>query len=559
MSSADEFLFKETVDPTETEVVTTDKRMYQVLDQNGGSYNGQILFDTSTLANSGQWLGYSEAYIQIPFVIAFQSSTDITAANAYVQGLALGLKNGYHHLVHQIQVEYNNSNVVQLQPFTNFFVNYKLMSSFSADDLKKWGPTLNFFPDNAGTYSFANAANANGDGHSNNVINPAAGLTYASQIEPSNQGLLKRLQNTGYPINTRNVGYGGITQINTVGLANQIGKNYQTDNNGAGAARIWTYNILATIRLKDIADYFDKLPLVRGASMRITVVYNSCAFTTTSVAAGPTMVTTSYVQRSGASNPVIIASSAANNPMNGTVVNGGGGVFSVSCGVATTTTPAGSNGIYNQCRLLVPAYTLNPIAEKNLITVNPIREVKYLDIYNFNITNVGAGSSFNSILTNGIINPKYLVMAGYLTGTAANTGLAIALNTYQSFFDTAPATTSPLAAITQFQVQVAGQNMFQQNFQYDYETFINEVSAMNSINGGLSTGMSSGLIGHYDWDNAYRYYVCDLSRRVPSEDGVAKSVVVSGVNNTSRIMDYVCFIAFERKVKIDMRTGLLAA
>jgi hypothetical protein len=153
---------------------------------------------------------------------------------------------------------------------------------------------------------------------------------------------------------------------------------------------------------------------------------------------------------------------------------------------------------------------MNPTYESQLIRIRPKREVVYQDIYNFNITNIGAGASFNSIFTNGIVNPKYLVMMPYLTVTAANTGLAIAANTYQSVFDTATGTTAHLAAITQFQVQIGGQNIFQQNFQYDFETFMNETSAMNAINGGLSTGITNGLIGHYEWENQYRYYVCDI-------------------------------------------------
>ena len=202
---------------------------------------------------------------------------------------------------------------------------------------------------------------------------------------------------------------------------------------------------------------------------------------------------------------------------------------------------------------------MNPTYESQLISISPKREVVYTDIYNFNITGIagGGGSTFNAILTNGIVNPKYVVVIPYLTGTAANTGLAVAANTYQSIFDSAPATTAPLGAITQFQVQVGGQNMFQQNFQYDFETFLNETAQMNAINGGLSTGVNSGLIGHYEWENAYRYYVCDISRRLPSEDSVPKSVVVQGINNTSKIMDYVCFIVYERKVVIDMLTGAL--
>lgn len=359
---------------------------------------------------------------------------------------------------------------------------------------------------------------------------------------------------TGYQLNTRKTGFGGNPEINTTALANQIGKNYQTDNAGAAAARVWQWNIMATIRLKDIADFFDKVPLIEGAFMRFTINYTTAA----SVASGPTMVTTSITQRTGRTNPLLLTSSAANNPLNGTVANGGGGVFSVSCGVVSTTSPASfTNALLPYCRLYVPAYIMNPTYESQLISISPRREIVYTDIYNFNITNIGAGASFNSILINGIVNPKYLVAMPYLTGTAADTGLAIAANTYQSVFDTAPATTAPLAASTQFQVRIGGQNAFQQNFQYDFETFINETSSINAANGVLSTGVVNGLIGHYEWENAYRYYCRDISRRLPSEDSVPKSVVVQGINNTSKSMDYVCFIIYKRRIVVDMLTGAL--
>ncbi len=554
----DEYLYKETVNPVSEESPMTDKNMYMILDQNGGSYNGQILFDTSIVSNSGQWCDWSSAYIQVPFVCTFQSSTDVSAAAAYVQGLAMGLKNGYYQIVDSIQVDYNNTNVVQLQPFTNFYVNYKLMSTMSADDLKKWGPSIGFSPDTATTSSFANAANANGDGHSNNVVNPAAGLTYASQIGARNEGLLNRLQLTGYQLNTRNTGYGGVPQINSTALANQIGKNYQVDNNGAAAGRIWQWNILCTIRLKDLSDWFDKLPLVKGAFMRITINYNSARATVTSVAAGPTMVTASLTQLTGRTNPLILSSSLANNPLNGTVANGAGGTFSVSCGVAACTTPNSfQTPQISQCRLYVPAFSLNPLAESQLISLKPEREVRYYDLYNYNFGAIPAGNAFNQILTNGIVNPKYVVVMPFLTGTAANTGLAVAGNVYQSVFDPAPGCTTPLAAITQFQVQVGGMNMFQQNVQYDFSAFLDEVAGLNAINGGISTGLTNGLIGHLEWDNLYRYYVCDVSRRSSSEDNVPKSIVVQGINNTSRVMDYICFVVFERKVNINMVTGAI--
>ena len=166
---------------------------------------------------------------------------------------------------------------------------------------------------------------------------------------------------------------------------------------------------------------------------------------------------------------------------------------------------------------------------------------------------VGAGGSFNQILTNGIVNAKYVVVIPYISGS--NSGVVGNLPPYQTLFDTAPGTTTPLAAITQFQVQVGGQNIFQQNFQYDFENFVNEVSAMNAINGGISTGLTNGLISSLDWENGYRYYVCDISRRLPSEDAVPRSVVISGINGTGSVMDYICFIVFERRITLEMVSG----
>jgi hypothetical protein len=559
--SADQFLFEETVDPQESQPVATDKRLYYIQDQNGGAYNGQIQFDTSTLANSGQWLAYSEAVLEIPFTITYQASANITAAG--VKSFGAALKNGYYQIIDSIQVDYNNSNVVQLQPFTNFFVQYKLMSSMGPSDLKKWGSILNFAPDSSGSASYSAAASVNGDGVSNNIItNNTANNAYAYDgtllFDQVNTGLRQRCQNTGYPATSTVNGYGslgtflgpGVVPASSgiaAGNCAQVGKNYCTDNGVAAAGRIWTWNIVATIRLKDVADFFDKLPLVRGAFMRLTVNYNSCLSTATFTTADNKYVTASHIQRSGRTNPVILTSAGTNQPNNGLGADH----------TATITSQVVSNPLLSAARLYVNAYTLNTVYTRDILTVKPKREVKYLDIYNYVVSSVAAGGQINAILTNGIVNPKYVVIIPQLTGLAANTGLAIAANPYQSLFDSSPATTCPLALLGQFNIQVAGANMYQSSLRYDYEVFYNEVSSINALNGGLSTGMTSGLISSYDWDNLYRYYVCDLSRRVPSEDGVAKSVVFQGVNQTAKTMDYICFIAFERRVVIEMDTGML--
>jgi hypothetical protein len=257
---------------------------------------------------------------------------------------------------------------------------------------------------------------------------------------------------------------------------------------------------------------------------------------------------------------MLVGNAAANNSGTGLST---AGTVNISCGVGgnqlLNATPNKPSLPMAQCRLYVPAYIMEPTLDKQLTTIRPTREVTYTDIYNFNITGIGSTQTFNNILTNGIVNPKQVIIMPFATPGAAAAGLFlnVSVPTYQSPFDTAPGTTTPMAAITQFQVQVGGQNMLQQNFQYDFENFFNEVSQINAINGGASTGITCGLIGQYEWDNAYRYYVVDISRRLSSEDSVPKSIVIQGINASSVSLDLVCFIVYERKVVIDMNTGAL--
>lgn len=550
----DQYLYKETINPSDEKNPAIEKRMFYVSDQNGGAYNGQIQFDTSVLANSMQYLAYSEGYLEIPFCVSLQGTTDKTGLTS---AFFMGLKNGYYQLIDSIQVDYNNTNVVQQQPFTNFYVNYKLMTSMSSDDVQKWGPTIGFYPDSAGSHRFSNAAAAGGDGYSNN----ADLTTLATFTAPNNAniGFLERRKRTTAFNGTRGGAAGGYGALPTLTTSNQcltIGKNNITDNNGIGAARIYTLNVLAQIRLKDIADFFSEIPLLKGAFMRLQINYNSCTNLITTAAAGPTMVIAAagVTMLSGRTNPVLLPSSTANNSGAGLVVNDGN--ISISCGVLRNTLNTTNSALLSSCRLYVPAYTLDPLYERDLLTITPDREIRYNDIYTYTFSSIATGASFNQILTNGIVNPQYVVLMPYANSSVATSVFAnVTTPVYQSPFDTAPGTTLPMGAITNFQVQVAGQNMFQAAALYDFETFNNETSRVNAINGGASTGLNNGLIGHFEWDNAYRYYVCDVSRRIAIEDDVPKSIVVSGTNATGVSVDYICFVVFQRKIRVSMADG----
>ena len=92
------------------------------------------------------------------------------------------------------------------------------------------------------------------------------------------------------------------------------------------------------------------------------------------------------------------------------------------------------------------------------------------------------------------------------------------------------------------------------------EHFFQELRKSNSINGGSTLGMSSGLLSQSDFENGYRFITADLSRK-PSEavDNIAKSIQVIGTNSSSLPIDIFWFVFYERQIEIDIQTGSLIA
>lgn len=570
----DEYLVNASSSPQVSSQDMIDKEILFVQDSNGGSYSGQFVIETSSLANSGKFLAYSESYLEIPFVVSLQSSSNLTAANSLINGFMVGLKNGHHQLIDSIQVDMGNTNVVQLQPYTNYHVSYKLNTEMSVSDVKKYGDVIGFSLDNACTSTWTSLASSDsGDGTSNNRlyninqtavgnINPP---NWRTQLDENNvnSGFYERQKNKALDLQLLSgsalpgTGWGGNPGISTIALANQVAKSYMTSSGGVGAGNVWQWVIVATIRMRDLCDFFDKIPLLRGVFLRATINYNS-VFGTITTAITPTMAQATLTQLSGRTNPLMVASAAFGNPSNLAAVGGAGGVFSVACGISKTTNPISTaTPSISAVRWYVPAYMMNPIREEQYLTMNKYKTITYKDIYNYNVTSVAIGGSFNAIITNGIVNPKKVIVIPIFNNSIGNAASA-ALNPAQSFWDTVPASTSPLAALTNFNVQISGQNMFQQNELYDFQQFLDEQSRTGVNGGAFDSGIQSGLIGYKEWTHNYRYYVCDVSRRLPAENNIPKSVVISGTNGCGKILDLFCFVEFERKIVIDLETGQIA-
>jgi len=334
----------------------------------------------------------------------------------------------------------------------------------------------------------------------------------------------------------------------------------------------------AVIRMKDICDLFCKMPMVKGGTMRLYINTNQTYFTGTAVS--PTyndtlgagygnlsshaevyLTSSPVILGGGGTNPVMIASADVGQGLASLVpLDPGAPVdenFAVGLSIVKTQFPQLTQQLsapITSTRLYCPAYTMSPLAEQRLLSLCPTKKVVYNDIFYYTFNNVPPGT-FSFLVSNGIPNLRGCLVCPFLPRTSNGVaGVATTTDTILSPFCSSPASPDPIS-LTNFNIQVSGKNLFITNLLYDYEVFAEQLVSSNQLNGSLTTSLASGQIGFSEFEGLYRYYYGNVSRSIPSEDGVAKAVQVLGTNNSTQTINFVVFLEFERTMTIDLRSG----
>lgn len=539
----------------------TRRENVYIIDQNNGSYtNNQIIMDCASVSNSGKWADFANAYLAVPLLITMTSTFNFQGAGI-ASDFACGLKNGFHQLVSSLNIEYNNTSVVQISNFSNVYISYKLNTTLGVDDLVTIGSQIGFYPDGDQSWTYSDTAGTGGDGSQNNDV-AVAGFTLDTQWQgtASNNGFVKRLLNQVFTS-----GQTGVTTLLGASwsqVSSQFAKNYTIRATGGGYyAQAW--NVLATIRLKDLADFFAQMPLTRNAYIKMYVNLNQ-SLTTIAIAGGSAGATTlsSVIVYGGNTNPLLISTGAQYGGMadiNTAVVTAGttqSFTFSVSVLNSLDTNCPSSiakNPMLTACRLYVNLYTMNPMREEEYLAERT-KVIRYKDIFQYQFLN--QSGSFNFLVSNGISGLSEIVVVPFIASTYNGTaGASGAFSPVRSPFCSEPATCSPLMWFNNFNIQISGVNVFTNNEQYGYEQFANELYGVGSINGGLVDGLTSGLISQTAFYNNYGYLVADVARRLPEDRRTPKSVQISGTILSAVPVDLYVFCVFEKSITIDVYSG----
>jgi hypothetical protein len=371
--------------------------------------------------------------------------------------------------------------------------------------------------------------------------------------------------------------------------------------------------VTATIYLKHIHSFFNMCPLLKGVFMKLTLNLNNASSTIVSSSTATSAATTefsSFVCTSasvpiGGVNPLMVASPQVRrtndtDALSTSITSQNGGVAlttntsaisaagtlnityvaNISVGArcldSTLTSLSGiaTSSMATSIYLYVPAYTFNPVFEQAYLST-PIKQIKYTDIYQYQIQNIsGNTGTINNLVTNGIANIKSVLIVPFFSAITSNgnttahikSGGSVTMNNntylpagmpvFQSPFDPAGCgCTSPLAHISNFNVQISGQNAIYNMQKYMHEEFNNQLYGQNAVNGGLTDGLTSGLIDRDAFDMEYCFYYVNVERMLPVEQSVPKSVQILGQNLSGRAMDYYVFVEYGVEISIDSLTG----
>jgi hypothetical protein len=346
-------------------------------------------------------------------------------------------------------------------------------------------------------------------------------------------------------------------------------------NGGAGASSMLQISVSAIVYLKHLHPFFSMIPLLKGTFFKMTCFLNNTSVVETvagrvravdnTMRAG--LATLNSVSNAvGGTCPLMVTGTG---PAEGGRFNLGNGSYISSMFVGAVCLNSTQNAVNNtggvlsrSVYLYAPSYTFNPVFESAYLSA-PVKTINYTDYYQYQVTGVGPSAPFNNLITNGIANIKSVLIIPYLSSTSGSAaapgtsfcGLPPGVAQYQSPYDPAGSgSTAPFALFSQFNVVISGQNAIYNTEQYAFEHFANQFKGLG-VNGDMTDGLTSGLIGQLDWESSQCFYYTNVGRQLPVEEAVPKSVQIQGINQSQFTLDLFVFIEYGCSLSVDVLSG----
>jgi len=536
-SASDKFVYDESVENQENVNLFESKKWTYITDSSSqnGAFNGQIQFDLNTLSSQSSWVSLRDCVITFPVKLSITNGANLAPDTCTINSATI--KAGFANFVDSVQVVIGGNTIQSSQIFTNIHANYKVLTEWSKDTLAKYGSTLGY--SDLDDFDVSKDSNAGVAESTDNraLVESVGGFNI---WDPKNSGVEERCKMFNNNVASSALGKSilGNNQA-TLGKGNaQANASVNTTNSD-----VFVLYALGTIRLRDISPACDALPLVKGLKGFIYINYNASIH--------------SLVNANGSANLTAINSQSVYGRCAPAVLNMGTDGFRSNATTGSTVTfradvsatPSNltlAKPIQTNALLHAPYYVATPAVDRELTMRKTIRyEERFVTQFN-----VAPNGNFAGTLSPGISNPKRVILYPYFTGAGESGNSGFVTNPLLSPLDGVPTCTSPFAAIKDWQLYVGNVPMFQQPLNMDWQAFMQEV-ATNGEEGGMCDTRNSGLLNQRLWNTLFRYYTCDVGRRLNSEDGASKSIQLSLTNATNCPMTVIAIILYEKEITVD--------
>jgi len=601
------------------------KQWQYINDINGGIYSNAgltlVQFDLSSIYNSQNLIDPSQMFCVMPitYVSAYSSSTSTPTLLAPVAGgwASCGLKNGYYQMLHGADLVVNGKTIDQYQPNINSYINFKLLSLMSQDDLKTLGATLGMGEtlDNPQSLAFYQGTNikanntittisafptapvapsstttswVGGNGVSNNLpfsstpdFGDQPGIGVNQFTNAYNNGFYSRLKKVVDTTTTATNIFGTATGtgssatniMNATQLSSEFKATYQVLNTNYA---VW-YDF-CVIRMCDVFDSMKSLCLMKKFDGILRMYFNtgsvgSTAFNGISNLTGTNaLITSSSLSTFTNTCPLLqsanISGTASASLYPTTTQAIASGLF---IGKATSTSLFGGINLANSgasnpmgsCRMYYPQVQLKPEKLIPYISENRAKKIVYTSVLTNQFSSITSGASFSALVQSGVQNVRGVLILPFISASINGTaGSAIysagSVTTFAqalSPYDPAPASSAPISLLN-LQVAIGGQNVLQNTLNFTYENFLEQVTLYEKINAG-DLGLSCGLINQNYWENSYRAYYVDCTRGNISDLLSPRNVNVSFTNNSNVTIDVLVFTEYFSDFVVDVETGIV--
>jgi hypothetical protein len=552
MSDADKLVLDQAIEQQDLTVPFQQKRWQEITDQNAtnGSFTGQITFDLANLSSMNQWANLSEAYVNFPvkFSISNAGAVSQTITSGGPSLNAMCPKGGWHSFVDSVSLTIGSTNIMSPNIYNNISTSFKMLSEWSIDELQKYGPTLGVAIDD---YKIDQDDDVEGALVGLEQVNAGTLFAAAAGFRLNNTALNDAFEERAYACNSSHISIGSAVNAILGSSAQAIGKNSSDVGSVAAAGQdVYVCYALATIRLKDISDVISKLPPMKSVKGMLTINYNA-AEAVVAYTAGGSVSAVNASSQYGRTMPAMVR--GGNSGFAPQV--SGGSTWRIKAEVSATPSNLSAKPPQTNARLYCPVYVASPEVDRALSMKKTIR---YLERYQTTLT-IEPNQSYSGAISAGIQNPRRLTLSSYFTECkdSANPLFQRVLSTpLLSPFSHEGWGTSPFAAIRDWQVDVSGRPVFQSPMTQDFHTFLQEITECG-LNGGLTHEFGSGLLNKRLWDQLYRYYTVDLSRRISGEDGASVSVQTSFTNATNLKTLCVANLDHEKEITVDTQFGII--